>query len=197
MITEKEYRQISKNWKKGDKVYQKYNKLKKRLPMIENNIDFFKGAKVLELGSNAGMYALCLYRIIAGYTGIEVNRKYYKQSKVTLEGKDVTLINEMFEFVDLDKIEFDLFLASYVLHHLNDDEIKKLNTVFERCNKVVIHTRSGDPFKYGHDEIGANPLPHWNTSKLKYMLKEHGYESDLQLTGKRDYNGIYIILAKK
>jgi hypothetical protein len=84
-----------------------------------------------------------------------------------------------------------------VLHHLNEKEINKLNVIFDKCNKVAISTRSGDPLKYGHDEIGFDPLPKWENSRIKKMLDEHGFKSELHLMGKHDYNGIYLILAEK
>ena len=165
--------------------------------MIEKNIDFFRNAKVLELGCNGGMYALHLYPYVKSYTGIEVDKHYYKQALVTLNGKEVIVINDSFQNVDLIKLDFDLFIASYVLHHLNEKEIDKLNFVFEKCNKVAIHTRSGDPLRYGHSEVGYDPIPKWENSRIKKMLDNHGYKNELYLCSKNDYNGIYLILAEK
>lgn len=195
MISKKEYKTISSQWK--GKRYQKWKKLKKRMPMIKDNIDFFKGAKILELGSNAGMYGYTIYPYIASYTGIEANKNYFEQSLHTFKDKGVNLVNSRFKDIDLSKIDYNLFLASYVLHHLNKEEVAMLDKVFEHCNKVAIHTRSGDPLKYGHDEIGSDPVPIWDKSKIKGMLEKHGFKSELHIAGKYDYNGIYLILAEK
>lgn len=165
--------------------------------MIEKNIDFFAGAKVLELGCNAGMYAYHLCPYIESYIGIELDKHYFQQAMITLEGKKTRILNNSFEDVDLEPLDYDLFLASYVLHHLNEKEVEKLNVVFKKCNKVSIHTRSGDPLKYGHDEMGFDPEPKWKNSKIKKMLDEHGYKNELFTCGKHDYNGIYLILAEK
>ena len=195
-MDKKTYKAISSKW--TGKVYQKWKKLKERLPMIEQHMEFFNGTKVLELGANAGMYAFVLYHYVEHYIGIECNKNYYDQSLQTLKGKDrVTIIRDTFENVDIEALDFNLFLASYVLHHLNEKEIYKLNRVFDKCNKVVINTRSGDPLKYGHDEIGFDPLPKWNNSLIKKMLDERGYKSEMSIKGKIDYNGIYLILAEK
>jgi SAM-dependent methyltransferase len=196
MITKKEYKKISSRW--TGKIYQKWKKIKKRFPMIEQHIEFFKDAKVLELGANAGMYAFLLYHYIKKYIGIEFDEHYYNQSLHTLKGKmDVTLIKDKFENIDIEVLDYDLFFVCYVLHHLNEKEINKLNVIFDKCNKVAISTRSGDPLKYGHDEIGFDPLPKWENSRIKKMLDEHGFKSELHLMGKHDYNGIYLILAEK
>lgn len=195
-MDKKTYKAISSKW--TGKVYQKWKKLKKRLPMIERNLDFFKGAKALELGANAGIHAFVLYHYIESYIGIECDKHYYDQSLHTLKGKEkVLLIRDTFENVDIESLRFNLFLANYVLHHLNEKEVHKLGRVFDICNKVAISTRSGDPLKYGHDEIGFDPLPKWENSLIKKMLDERGYKSELSIKGKIDYNGIYLILAEK
>jgi len=193
MISKAEYKKISKEW--DGKIYQKYRKLKKRLPIIEKNIGFFKEAKVLELGSNAGMYAYLIYPVIKSYIGIEGNRSYYRQLVKTLHNCNAKIFNETFENIQLDKLNYDLFLASYVLHHLNINEIYKLETVFKRCNKVVIHTRSGDPLLYGHDEVGTDPLIKWKGSHIKYLLDSLNYNSTLQMAD--GYNGNYLILSER
>jgi len=195
MITKAMYEALSSGWK--GKIYQKWKKLKKRMPMIKNNLDFFEGAKVLELGSNAGMYGYLLYPYLSFYTGIEVNKSYFEQSIQTLKGKDVILLNNRFKDVVLSRLDYDLFIASYVLHHLDEEEVEKLNEVFEHCNKVAIHTRSGDPLKYGHDEVGFDPVPKWENSRIKKMLELHGFKFRLILSRIMDYNGTYLILAEK
>lgn len=195
MISKKEYDRISKNW--DGKVYQKYKKLKKRLPIIERNIDFFRGGKVLELGSNAGMYGYCLAPYIAYYIGIERDKHYYKQSLKTLKGKGYVLINRSLEQIDLIGLSYDLFLASYVLHHLNFYENQKLNEIFNRCNKVAIHTRSGDPLRYGHDEVGCDPLKWWKGSMIKLKLEKRNFKIDFQLNKEGVFDGNYLILAEK
>jgi len=196
MLDKTTYEILSSKW--VGKVYQKWKKLKKRLPMIERNLDFFRGTKVLELGANAGIYAFVLYHYVESYTGIECDKHYYDQSLHTLKGKKrVTLIRDTFENVDIESLDFNLFLASYVLHHLNKKEVYKLGRVFDICSKVAISTRSGDPLKYGHDELGFDPLPKWENSRIKKMLDERGYKSELSLKSKIDYNGIYFILAEK
>ncbi|MGW8324091.1 MAG: class I SAM-dependent methyltransferase [Desulfobacterales bacterium] len=195
MIVKKEYERIASKW--HGKIYQKYKKLKKRIPMIMKNIDFFRDAKVLELGCNAGMYALHMMPYIKGYIGIELDKHYYKQAMITLEGKKTRIFNKSFEDTPLEELDYDLFVASYVLHHLNEKEVEKLKVVFEKCNKVAIHTRSGDPLKYGHDEIGFDPSPKWENSRINYMLDELGYKSNFFTCSKKDYNGIYLILAEK
>jgi hypothetical protein len=196
MISKKEYDKIAGKWK--GKVYQKYKKLvEKRLPIIEKNIDFFKGAKVLELGLNAGMYAWHLHSYVLKYTGIEVDKHYCKQARTALFGTKVGVVNKSFEDVNLNDFDFDLFLASYVLHHLNICEVQKLNNVFNRCNKIAIHTRSGDPLRYGHDEIGCDPLKWWKGSMIKLMLERHDFGIDFQLNKEGIFDGNYLILAEK
>ena len=197
MLSKKEYKKISAKW--DGKVYQKWRRLKERMPMFVDSIEYFKNAKVLELGSNACMYTIYLSPVISKYIGIETSKNYHKQALRTVANLKVptTLINGKFEDVDLSSLDYDLFLASYVLHHLNEKEVEKLNIVFKKCKKVAIHTRSGDPLKYGHDEIGFDPIPKWNNSKIKKMLDSYGYISEIHLCGKEDYNGIYLILAEK
>ena len=195
MISKKEYNRIADKWK--GKAYQKYHKLQKRLPIIERNIDFFKGAKVLELGLNAGIYAWHLCGHTQKYTGIEVDKHYYKQAQITLFKKNVLIVNKSLEDTDLFTLDFDLFLASYVLHHLNFYEDFKLNEIFDRCDKIAIHTRSGDPLRYGHDEVGCDPLKWWKGSMIKLKLEKRNFKIDFQLNKEGVFDGNYLILAER
>lgn len=195
MISKAEYNVVSRDWK--GKRYQKYPKLKKRLEAVERNIKFFRGEAVFELGSNAGMYGYVLYPYIGKYIGVELAKNYYKQSLLTFKKKEVKLINSSFKVLDLESFSYSLFMANYVLHHLDGEEVDKLDEVFNVCRKVAIQTRSGDPLRYGHDEVGTSPRAAWAGSRIREMLCSHGFGTELQLCGGGEYNGIYLILAEK
>lgn len=198
MISKEEYERVFSKWE--GKVYQKWKKIKKRFPMLIDNESFFRNTNILEVGSNAGMYAVCLRDYFNKYTGTEADLHYHKQAKVTVREFDiynVNLRNCTFENLDLDMVDFNLFIASYVIHHLNSRELDKLNIVFKRCNKVAIFTRSGDPSSYGHDETGHQPFSKWNLSEINQMLKGYNFVSELHLRKPKTYDGTYLILAEK
>ena len=195
MLSKIEYDNIARDWQ--GKIYQKWRKLKRRLPMIERNISFFKDMNVLEIGANAGMYGYFLYPVIKEYIGVEVDWNYCKQFKKTFKNLKATLIYSSFENLELRFVNYDVLIASYVLHHFNLFEQKKLTGAFDKCNKVAIFTRSGDPFNYGHNEVGHNPLKWWKGSMIKYTLENLGFSIDFQLRKSNMYDGIYLILAER
>lgn len=195
MLSKVEYNSVAKNWQ--GKIYQKWRKLKRRLPMLERNISFFKDMKVLEIGANAGMYGYFLYPAIKEYIGIERDEHYCEQFEITFRRLKHTLIKKSFEKVDLSVIKYDIIMASYVLHHFNIFEQHKLFSAFNECNKVAIFTRSGDPFRYGHDEIGCDPLKWWKGSMVKYVLEKLNFNVDFQLRKPDWYDGVYLILAER
>lgn len=194
MISRAAYDKIAKKWK--GKVYQKYNRLKRRISLLEEHIEFFKGTSVLELGCNAGMYAWHLAPYTIKYTGLEADKHYIEQAKCTARSKDLncTWMYDKLECIEPAYLDYDTFLASYVLHHLNEKEIQILEDMFKVCTKVAIMTRSGDPLQYGHDQIGQDPLPYWNDSIIKKMLDSLNYGNEFYYN---KYNGVYLILAEK
>lgn len=197
MISKKEYKRISSGW--NGKVYQKWPKMKKRLPLLERNLEFFRGAKVLEVGANAGIYGWHIAKVAQRYIAVERNKSYFVQLLQTMSGIDNSdwLLSD-FEKLKLDAIDFDLFLASYVLHHFSAAEmIKLIRRAFVKCSKVAIFTRSGDPCRYGHGEVGRDPIPVWEGSYIKKELDLLGYKSSFHFREESVYDGIYLILAEK
>lgn len=202
MISKKDYKIVSAGW--VGKVYQKYKKLKKRIPMLIEHLEFFKGERVLEIGANAGMYAWHFGVVAKRYTCLEVDKNYFNQLKCVSKAFDkgiydckYMLINDKLRYANIDFSEYSLLMMSYVAHHLDTVELDIIYHALKKINKVVIHTRSGDPLRYGHDEIDKNPLPMWNDCMVKGWLDKFGYESKFYFREEGVYDGIYLILAEK
>jgi len=178
MITETVYKQIAARWK--GKVYQKWDKIQKRLPIFLAYLDVFRDKRVLEVGSNAGMYAYEVASVAKDYVGIERDNHYYAQSLVTAEyiKGSARFINTSFHgFVKNHQHQYDTLLASFVLHHFRPKELRELKEiVLPKCNTVVVHTRGGDPFKARMWQVGKDPLGEFEGSEFAKWLKELKFE---------------------
>jgi SAM-dependent methyltransferase len=191
MITKAEYDHLAKHWK--GKVYQKWPKFSKRMAYFEQFLPLFKGKKVLEVGSNAGMYAWHIAPLAAFYVGVERERHYFDQAKTIGLGK-ATFYNMSFHgFLKHENVEYDTLLASFTLHHLRPKEVRELQcVVLPRCSLVVIHTRSGDPFRAGHGEAESEHLAMWKRSPFRAMLEAGGFEHEFHLK-----HGMNVIVARR
>jgi len=108
--------------------------------VIKREISFFKGKskKVLDLGSGNGYLSKFFSR--SGYEGYELDKFLVTKAKVENKGykffqADITLLNL--------KKKFELVIIIGVIHHLDNDQFKKLLLVVNKhllkdCNLLII-----------------------------------------------------------
>jgi 2-polyprenyl-3-methyl-5-hydroxy-6-metoxy-1,4-benzoquinol methylase len=147
MMTKKLHNKISSKFK--GRVYHNWGAVKKKVAHLRRFLKLFKGRRVLEIGCNAGIASFDLANSAKSYLGIEAKENYYKQALTTkkyLRNKNVEYRNQRFEdFVNKDNEGYDALYVSYVLYHLDNDEIKLLkNKVLSKCDLVMIYSRHED-----------------------------------------------------
>jgi SAM-dependent methyltransferase len=145
MMTKKLHAKIARQFR--GRVYHNWGAIKKKVAHLRKFLKLFKGTHVLEVGYNAGMASFDVADTAASYVGIEAKENYYKQAKITkkyLKSKNAKYLNRRFEeFINSGEADFDTLYASYVLYHLDNDEVKLLrDTVLPKCKLVFIYSRN-------------------------------------------------------
>lgn len=130
-------------------IYQKYSDIKDRLACLARNIRLFRGRRVLEVGVNAGMSIWTIMKVAEEYTGIEKDISFFEQAKVTqgyLAAMGTTRLFKasLREYFQSDAPrDFDSFFGSFILYHLDNEEIDLLRgEIFPCCDRVLFLTRS-------------------------------------------------------
>jgi SAM-dependent methyltransferase len=136
---------LGEAWGAGD-VYQFDNP---RSRNVLERLSFLAGCRVLDIGSNTGMYAFALAPLAASVHGIDSGERFVQQAEaakaaLAARGKDVS--NVTFEWhevakLDPDETDVDAVLACNVLYHLNDVEMGILERLLASCRKAFFQMR--------------------------------------------------------
>jgi len=127
------------------KLYQSPNR---RLIIGTSNLDFLKGANVLDIGCNQGLHSLMLANRVEKVTGIEVTEGTYKRALCTQKhftslGYDSENVSfqhtELKDFEDFDGI--NAILACCCVYNMNDANIERFIKILKQCDRVVYQTR--------------------------------------------------------
>lgn len=127
-----------------------YQRIDQKTEPVIEKLSHLAGCKVLEIGSNFGMYSLLMSSIAAEVIGLEIDRRNLTVSqriRLFFETKGY-----QFDNVDIreasaiaaQSIDYNGVLLTLVLYHLDDQEIDALIEDFKiKCNKMVIQCRPG------------------------------------------------------
>lgn len=127
-----------------------YQRVDQKTAPVISKLDLFSGCKVLEIGSNFGMYTMLMSRFAKTVTGLEIDRSIFDISGRWLKFfgskgyrfDNVTLLNE--SAAACTRIDYDALLLTLVLYHLSDDEIDLIiEDAKRKCDRVVIQCRPG------------------------------------------------------
>ncbi|MEM1051359.1 MAG: hypothetical protein AAGI28_04615 [Pseudomonadota bacterium] len=125
-----------------------YQRIDQKTEPVVDALPHFNGSKVLEIGSNFGMYSLLMSPIARQVTALELDRENIEISlkfRRFFENKGCQFGNVDFHqetaksVVDYD---YDALLLTLVLYHLDDDEISiLLNDAKQKASKIIIQCR--------------------------------------------------------
>ena len=126
-------------WAKHGRVYQTWKQEKYRIKHFQKyTAPLFTGMRVLDIGCNAGLQALALDGIVDKYYGLEPDPSFAAQFNETKR-----LIKGHAKCIQDTNVSINAVLASYVLYHLSDDQLRDLAAnVLPQCKLVVIYTNT-------------------------------------------------------
>ena len=152
IIPEIIHSKIAKKWDKAIKPYHTHGNVKQRLDFASKHLSVLDGCRVLDIGCNAGMFIWSIMQHAKSLIALEKQEKYYKQAQITVDcikslwgnNEKVKLYNTSFKNYALNnKPTCNALVASFVLYHMNNEEIKLLKEkILPLCKVVVIPTRA-------------------------------------------------------
>jgi hypothetical protein len=151
VIPEFIYNLIRQKWDKEIIVYHEWKTIEQRYNLVKKYLPLLKNLNVLEVGANSGMMMWSIMKYANSLIELEHQEKYANQCKITKQYLDsghnkmvFPLCCSLLNFYD-DIIEFNniqALYASFVLYHLNDQEIEILKTkILPQCKVVIIPNR--------------------------------------------------------
>lgn len=147
---------------KGKSSITVWNKIKTFLP------ESLEDMRVLDLGSNSGLYSVCAAILGAEVVSIELVKDYYKQSlfvKEFFEDKHkkqlkITNIISDISKIDFDNIgKFDYIFAIAILYHIGsafknfqdtlNEQVRVVGKLTKISNSIIVRSRIG---KYNNEK---------------------------------------------
>jgi SAM-dependent methyltransferase len=126
----------------------------KTLPVI-SCLSYLANSKVIDIGSNFGMFSLLMSSIASEVLGLERSSDIYAISnevKAFFSTKGFALDNVRFINKSLKEIQnhtYDSLLMTLVLYHLDNDEIDLLvEDAKRKCDRAIIQCRPGRGVEY-------------------------------------------------
>jgi SAM-dependent methyltransferase len=189
IINEKFVRKMNRIWE--GRVYQSWEKEWRRLKHFVKVAPVFQDKKVLEIGCNAGLQALELLQYARSYIGVEKVDEYAKQAAITLSfsvnSNWELLVGKRFDqfFTDIDKMDFDTYYGSFILYHMNEQELVFLKEkILPRCYLAVIFTRT-------HDRKNEkNPYRLNRMENVVRLLEDAGFKTETQWGDRKIFHGV-------
>jgi len=185
MISKELYKEIAAQWKQ--RIYQKYERLETRYPLLLKEIGVFKDKHVLEIGANAGMAAMEIAKVAKQYTGVEVAQGYYEQSLITkkyIDNKNVSFnkcsvksyVKRMLSGTFKDKP--NAAYLSYVLYHFEDKEVEMFKEhILPLLDVIIVQSRFSKRNIKGRRK--HNSYGFWHPDKVKKYLESAEFETKL------------------
>lgn len=127
-----------------------YQRVDQKTRPVIGKLDLFAGRRVLEIGSNFGMYSLLMSGIADRVTALEPNAPIHRTSlqwKSFFESRgfdfpNVRFVNE--GVVHAAGVDYDALLMTLVLYHLTNDEIDLLiEDARAKCEVAIVQCRPG------------------------------------------------------
>jgi SAM-dependent methyltransferase len=108
-------------------VYQLWSRLvggeRGRTTLVAEHVRPFPGERVLDLGCGPG--ELLPYLGDVRYTGIDISEQYIAQARKQFDGRAEFRVGDATR-IDADLRGFDLVLVAGVLHHIDDEGVRRL-----------------------------------------------------------------------
>jgi 2-polyprenyl-3-methyl-5-hydroxy-6-metoxy-1,4-benzoquinol methylase len=179
MIDKKIYAKLREMWK--GRIYSNpcvFTGNNNRMEAFRKYKKWIRGMDVLEVGCNAGMFALEMSDVVKSYVGIEREKWYYKQALETqklISNKDYRFICCTLADIPND-LSFNAFVGLYVTYHFSNDDMRAFETrVLPKCNVVFLQVR---------------------TNKRKRIKNRYGLESPRRIARFLIANGMNVVKYK-
>jgi hypothetical protein len=184
VIPEFIYNMIAEKWNKEIKIYHHHGTIEHRYMLVKDKLHLLKDKNVLEIGCNSGMMMWSLIKQANALLELEKQDKYYQQCKITrkllktfhkdtirVQNKSLSVFcNE--NNINIEKI--NALYASFVLYHLNNEEIKLLKEkILPKCDVVIIPNRN----KERRNQINSHYLN--RPESIKQFLTDAGFDVDI------------------
>lgn len=177
-----------RHWK--GRIYQNTNKrVKQRLDWFDKVCPLLKGYDVLEIGSNAGLFAIEIAKYANSYLGIDKKEKYYDQAIVTKKqmklGDNIQFV--LIKLCDLENYEkYNAIILSRVLYHLDDEDIKILkDKILPHCKIAIVVCGSRPKAIRKHDKY------HFEKAKnVKEFFLKAGMELKIDCVHEKFFAGV-------
>jgi hypothetical protein len=141
---------------KGSSYPANYQDVSGKTEILVSALNIFADSKLLDVGSNFGLFSLLSAKYCRTVTGLEREEKIFEASGAVKEflakvGYRVGNVEFYKGTVSqgLSAYDFDSMLLSLVLYHMNDSEIGIIGDALRnRCERVVIQARPGRKQKF-------------------------------------------------
>jgi len=195
IIPEFIYDQLIKKWDKKINIYHSYQRIQNRYDLVKKYLPLLKDLNVLEIGCNSGIMMWSIMKYANSLIELEKREKYFKECQITnqyfnpIHKNKVAIYNESFKSFMLKKFSKGNFLtvnalyASFVLYHMNTEEIELLKTkILPQCKVVFIPNRKKER------KIRKNPYYLNRDLCIKKLLEECGFKVKINLSFKPGFS---------
>lgn len=141
----KVYNRLVSKWKKPIYKNPVKKKNKNEMKKILDYIYLLRNTKVVDIGSNAGVFTYNIAKYAQEFMGVESDLHFYDQSLVTskyikIPGKFVN--STVLNFIKTTDFDYNAIFASRILYHLTKDEIDLIREVMlPKCDIVLFISR--------------------------------------------------------
>lgn len=120
-----------------------------RYSPIRKAIGAMPGESILDLGCGTGTYSKIFKNSDNAYTGVEISRTYYETACLRHQSNHVQFIHsDFFQLESISPKSFDLSLMTGVLHHLTDDECRRILSFTASVTKKQLVIQDLAPSRY-------------------------------------------------
>lgn len=158
-------------------IYWSYQKLVggdiARQLFIKNNVKPVEGKKILDIGCGPGNVLDFLPNM--DYYGFDIDANYIEAAKQNYGHRGTFMCSNMKEYIVAEPGTFDIVIATGVLHHLDDDDAKKLFEIAAHALSTSGRLITFDGCYIKKQHIIANLMLKFDRGK--YVRKKHEYEN--------------------
>jgi hypothetical protein len=188
MIDQAIHMELEEKWLPLGKVYQKWSRIERRLPVFLSHINYFEGRDVLELGCNAGVYGFEISKVAKSYFGVDATDHFIRQANITkryIKNPEVEFwLGRVKDFIEAEKsgdlqVPYNALFASFLLYHLSNKEIALISKyVLPKCDVVIlpVRTKKRKPWRLHNLHFFYKP------ENVKKYLAKNGFKCQINWT---------------
>lgn len=208
MISKELHNKLINKWSKIGKIYQGRNKrVVTRLRWFDKHLTLLDGLNVLEVGCNAGLFAIGICKHCSWYVGLEPKENYYKQALITKEYINHSLGLAPFhadvafffnrglkDYFDKDKnwlmpnkklMAPNALILSRVLYYLTNEDIEALKVILKTCKYALVFCGSAK-------DRGNNKYGFHKAENVGKFFEDNGFKFEVDLVHERYFAGVAL-----